>query len=131
MVHTTTHRGGRVWRAVLAAGLLLLSLLIVQATTTSTPAAAHDAYSNGCTLVPDSGSYFNFHAACDSHDYCYTFKYFGDSSQGRLACDQVFLSDMRSYCDSTYWWSWWRRGICRGTASTYYQGVRLFGGPFF
>lgn len=128
---TITRRSATsILQAVLLVVMLAASLLAVQVAVAD-EAGAHDAYSNGCTIVPDSGAYFNFHAACDAHDYCYAFKYYGDSYNGRLTCDQIFRDDMRAYCNSTYSWSWWRRSICRGVANTYYTGVRTFGGAFF
>ncbi len=96
-------------------------------------ASAHGANQNGCTAVPDSGPGFDFHNACDSHDLCYTFKPYGDTSAGRKACDDRFLNDMRSSCNRM--WSRWYQGpiraYCKSLAYTYYTGVRAAGGFYW
>lgn len=101
------------------------------------PAPLHGANQNGCTLSPDSGVvsgvYFNFHNSCDWHDQCYAYKWYGNSSSGRLACDQGFRTRMRGWCSSAYsaWYLAYHRSVCNGVAETYYQAVRTFGGAFF
>lgn len=122
-------------------------LVASQAEAASSPVRAavvvapmHGSYQNGCTLSPDSAifpgtppAYYNFHNACDWHDLCYHYKYYGNSSSGRLACDNGFLSRMRSWCAS-YYGSWWEapfRNTCYSAAATYYSAVRAFGGRFF
>lgn len=107
------------------------------------PAAAHGAYQNGCTVVPDSGRDFNFHASCDRHDLCYHYKYYGDSKAGRKSCDVRFLNDMKAWCsrntvnysvkttygrETTYRIP---RQRCNSQATTYYNGVRVLGWKFF
>ena len=102
---------------------------------TSSPVAAHQPGTNGCTLSPDSGyspSYYNFHDACDRHDLCYI-NTPNRTSAGRKACDDAFRADMRSWC-ATYYRAWWQapfRSNCYATAEVYYQAVRTFGGAFF
>lgn len=115
--------------------LLALTALMSLFTLTAqpTPAAAHGSYQNGCTFSPDSGRYFNFHNACDRHDLCYRYKYYGNSSAGRKSCDIRFLNDMRASCVSRYPsnWSLYQRGRCYTTAQTYYGAVRAVGWKFF
>jgi len=102
----------------------------------ATPAAAHDAYSNGCSYSPDSSYvpvYYNFHGACDRHDYCYHFHYYGEGYSGRLGCDNEFRNNMRAWCLNHYssWWAVPARYTCYGVAQTYYEAVRAAGWAFF
>ena len=115
----------------------VLALSPVTSSVEAAPAATpqHGAYQNGCTLSPDSGIvggvYFNFHNACDWHDLCYHYKYYGNSSAGRKSCDDGFRSRMRSWCANRYSsWNPQRYG-CYGIGETYYRAVRTFGGAFF
>jgi hypothetical protein len=76
----------------------------------------------GCSYVPDSGPWFNFTAACNSHDSCYVHHW-----RDKVGCDWKFLSDMNNYCYSTYQWWQWQRKPCLDTAWTYYLGVNTVG----
>lgn len=110
---------------VLAAALVVLALstaLRIQ----SRSAEAAVGTSRGCSFVPDSGPWFNFLAACNSHDSCYIGHW-----QDKVGCDWKFLNDMRSYCYNTYQWWQWQRGQCLNTAWTYYAGVNVFGWPCY
>jgi hypothetical protein len=53
-----------------------------QATTACGPGGVGD------QLVPDSGPWFNFTAACANHDACYA------AQRGQLNCDNWFRDDM-------------------------------------
>ncbi len=85
-------------RIRLPLGAVVLAVAAVTFTLgTPVPASAHDAYSNGCSYSPDSSYvpvYYNFHSACDRHDYCYHFHYYGDGYYGRLGCDNEFRANM-------------------------------------
>jgi hypothetical protein len=77
--------------------------------------------------------YYNFHSACDSHDYCYRYHYYGGGDAGRKACDDRFRTNMRNWCYNRYsaWYQVTTRYECYGVAQTYYQAVRWFGGSHF
>lgn len=128
-------RGRRRTTAVVAAILATVAVGAIAA-----PAAsAHGPGQNGCTLVPDSGRYFDFHAACDRHDLCYDQLWFGKGRwiigtgwTGRLACDDLWRREMSASCDRRYPRSGdTRRRRCGQVIGEYYAGVRLFGGPWF
>jgi hypothetical protein len=87
-----------------------------QATTACGPGGVGD------QLVPDSGPWFNFTAACANHDACY------GAQRGQLYCDQGFRDDMYAHCVKRVWY---QRGLCRGTAKVYYDAVRRFGHLFY
>jgi Prokaryotic phospholipase A2 len=87
-----------------------------QATTACGPGGVGD------QLVPDSGPWFNFTAACANHDACY------GAQRGQLYCDQGFRDDMYAHCATRVWY---QRGLCRGTANVYYDAVRRFGHLFY
>jgi Prokaryotic phospholipase A2 len=76
----------------------------------------------GDQLVPDSGPWFNFTAACANHDACY------GAQLGQAYCDQRFRDDMYAHCATRVWY---QRGLCRGTANVYYEAVRNFGHLFY
>jgi hypothetical protein len=76
----------------------------------------------GDQLVPDSGPWFNFTAACANHDACYA------AQQGQLNCDNWFRDDMYAHCATR---PWYQRGLCRSTANVYYDAVRRFGHLFY
>lgn len=121
-------------RLSLAAVVLALSGFAIVGS--ATPAQAHDSTSNGCSNSPDSSYfpvYYNFHGACDRHDYCYHYHYYGDGYYGRLGCDSEFLGNMRNSCYNRYphWYQVGTRYTCYGVASTYYTAVRAFGGSHF
>jgi len=125
---------GRIGAGVLAA-LLMIGVGPAPA------AEAHGRGSNGCTGSPDSRRFpvaYDFHGACDRHDRCYDELWFGKGTYdllnhgwtGRLACDGVFLLEMRTSCRVSH-----RQGpvrlACEAIAHTYYTAVRLLGGPYF
>lgn len=87
-----------------------------QATTACGPGGVGD------QLVPDSGPWFNFTAACVNHDACY------GAQLGQLYCDNRFRDDMYAHCATR---PWYQRSLCRGTANVYYQAVRTFGHLFY
>jgi Prokaryotic phospholipase A2 len=76
----------------------------------------------GDQLVPDSGPWFNFTAACANHDACY------GAHLGQANCDVRFRSDMYAHCATRVWY---QRGLCYATANTYYEAVRRFGYLFY
>lgn len=109
--------------------------------------------SNGCgsgwneKFVPDSSLLgnlyalgFDFTSACDNHDICY-----GTCNSGHAACDNKFLTEMRSECDSRFIRLNSRSFLsplsnplyvlgriqCKATAQFYYGGVRAVGGSAF
>jgi hypothetical protein len=138
MTGARSRRSSRCQRAL--AATLAAALAAFAAATIATPAAsAHGPGQNGCTAVPDSGRTFNFHAACDRHDLCYDQLWYGRGRwipgigwTGRLACDNLWLREMKDSCRARYPNRFdWRRGSCEGIAEGYYAGVRLRGGPYF
>ena len=76
----------------------------------------------GDQLVPDSGPWFNFTAACARHDACY------GAQLGQAYCDLRFRDDMYAHCATRVWY---QRSLCRGTANVYYEAVRNFGHLFY
>jgi hypothetical protein len=76
----------------------------------------------GDQLVPDSGPWFNFTAACAAHDACY------GAQLGQAYCDSRFRDDMYAHCATRVWY---QRGLCRNTANVYYEAVRRFGHLFY
>jgi hypothetical protein len=76
----------------------------------------------GDQLVPDSGPWFNFTAACAGHDACY------GAQLGQAYCDLRFRDDMYAHCATRVWY---QRSLCRGTANVYYEAVRNFGHLFY
>ena len=112
---------------------VVITLSVGLAVAAAAPAAAHGANQNGCSYVPDSLYFFDFHSSCDTHDLCYTFKWFGNSASGRQACDQLFYNDMKASCDTKWrkWYQFSQRATCKSVAWTYYTGVRWFGGSAF
>ncbi len=87
-----------------------------QATTACGPGGVGD------QLVPDSGPWFNFTAACAAHDACY------GAQLGQAYCDSRFRDDMYAHCATRVWY---QRGLCRNTANAYYEVVRRFGYLFY
>jgi hypothetical protein len=87
-----------------------------QATTACGPGGVGD------QLVPDSGPWFNFTAACANHDACY------GAQLGQANCDSHFREDMYAHCATRVWY---QRALCRSTADVYYQAVRQFGYLFY
>ena len=131
-----THIGGM---GRCAARAVLAALLVIGAT--ASPAAAHGNGSNGCSLSPDSGRFpvaYDFHGACDRHDRCYDELWFGKGTYdllnygwtGRLACDGVFLQEMRTSCRIGHGPGLARKA-CEAIARTYFIAVRTFGASHF
>ena len=87
-----------------------------QATTACGPGGVGD------QLVPDSGPWFNFTAACANHDGCY------GAQLGQAYCDSRFRDDMYAHCATRVWY---QRALCRNTANVYYEAVRQFGYLFY
>jgi hypothetical protein len=98
------------------AGLAPSAAEAQQATTACGPGGTGD------QLVPDSGPWFNFTAACAAHDACYA------AQRGQAFCDRRFRDDMYASCAMR---PWYQRGLCRGTADVYYEAVRRFGHLFY
>jgi hypothetical protein len=76
----------------------------------------------GDQLVPDTGPWFNFTAACARHDACYA------AQLGQANCDVAFRANMYAHCATR---PWYQRGLCRETADVYYEAVRRFGHLFY
>ncbi len=110
-------------RARAGLAVLMLASVTVALTSAATASAApaapaapavpdrpsHGPHQNGCSYSPDSGYfpvYYNFHSACDFHDLCYHWHYYGGGSAGRKQCDDVFKLIMRDWCGNRYG-SWW------------------------
>ena len=89
-------------------------------------AIAHGSGTNGCSHVDNSGSYFNFHAACDWHDGCYI-----NHWSSWMGCNIGFGARMTDYCIRTYQWWQWQRAACMGRANIYYYGTVAFGWPCY
>lgn len=132
---------GRLVSAV-AAALLVAGAAVAVDLAAATPAAAHGVGSNGCTGSPDSSPVpvrYDFHAACDRHDVCYDALWFGKGVYdllnggwtGRLACDDLFLREMRSSCRAIHGSNEPARRRCESVARAYYTVVRLVAGPWF
>ncbi len=77
---------------------------------------------NGCTGVPDSGSFFNFKSSCDGHDICYE-----TCGNSKDYCDKKMLADMEDSCQKMH-----KKGgrinviglgKCMARAKTYYRGL--------
>jgi Prokaryotic phospholipase A2 len=98
------------------AGLAPSAAEAQEATTACGPGGAGD------QLVPDSGPWFNFTAACAAHDACY------GAQLGQANCDRRFRDDMYAHCATR---PWYQRGLCRNTANVYYEAVRRFGHLFY
>ena len=72
----------------------------------------------GDSLVPDSGSFFNFTGPCSRHDSCYHYK-----SVSRYTCDVRFHDEMDAVCRNSYAGS----SRCYILSDVYYGAVRAFG----
>lgn len=120
----------RWWRRALTALLTVIVTVASLGFAGAAPAAAHEPGEDGCTLVADSGYFFDFHEACDDHDRCYIDRPYGSSSEARARCDGEFFDAMVASCQDR-----WpkrrqvgRRIVCYGVAAAYYVGVRGLGG---
>lgn len=119
--------------ALSSAAAVMLSPTPASAEVQKVEAVSAPTHGDSCTAVPDSGPFFNFHDSCHWHDWCYAVHPYGDGYNGRLSCDNGFLSRMRSSCYNRYpsWWQVPARGVCYGIANDYYVGVRAAGWAFF
>lgn len=72
----------------------------------------------GDSLVPDSGSFFNFTGPCSRHDSCYHYK-----TVSRYTCDVRFHDEMDAVCANSYAGS----SRCYVLSDVYYGAVRAFG----
>jgi len=72
----------------------------------------------GDSLVPDSGSFFNFTGPCSRHDSCYHYR-----SVSRATCDTRFRDEMDAVCRTSYAGS----SRCYLLSDIYYGAVRAFG----
>ncbi|WP_076692824.1 phospholipase A2 [Tersicoccus sp. Bi-70] len=95
----------------------------VTALATTTAATTDYCGTRSTAWVPDSWGKADFRYACARHDACYS----ATSTTSRLACDQAFLTRLRTACSTAY--SAWNplRYTCYGVAWTYYEAVREFG----
>jgi len=112
----------------LAAALLGLSALLFS------PYETTYAQADACGVLgfdaPDSGTNFDFSAACAAHDECYT-TFHGQGEEARKACDDQFLADMKDSCADQWPLQPARRRICNSIALVYYSAVRIGGWLFF
>lgn len=81
---------------------------------------------DGCSKAPDTGWYWNFKNACDTHDLAWQLLRFWKvnrtpNSRFRVALDNLFKSDMYADCAGR---SWYPRQECRLRARAYYTIVR-------
>jgi hypothetical protein len=84
---------------------------------------------NGCSRVFTRGTFFDFSEPCRQHDLCYMNNGGTNASGGaKDECDDAFLQDMLTSCDQRPPPD---RIDCAGLARAYYNGVRIFGEPYF
>lgn len=72
----------------------------------------------GDSLVPDSGSFFNFTTPCSRHDSCYHYR-----TYSRYTCDVRLHDEMDAVCRNSYAGS----SRCYVLSDIYYGAVRAFG----
>jgi hypothetical protein len=95
--------------------------------------APFDWSDDGCSVVPDRPLGFDFHAACQRHDFGY--RNFGQglmldpSPARRASVDRRFRSDLDAVCGRERLLI--RRRACGALALTYFEGVRLLGARAF
>ncbi len=79
-------------------------------------------------LVRDEFWDVNFTGACDNHDQCYD-----TCGVTKESCDEAFLSDMTSVCETTYPSDSEQseRSACLTAADVYYEGVKTAGDDAF
>ncbi len=89
---------------------------------------------NGCgpggwlaDLVPDTLYGLDVAPACNIHDWMYAA---GQTIEDKAEADRVFLNNLLRLIDAAGGW-WVLRWLRRRRARTYYEAVRLFGGPAF
>ncbi|MCP2293292.1 phospholipase A2 [Nocardia amikacinitolerans] len=95
------------------------------------PWAVHPSESSACSTPGISVSsvflIYDFNHACKHHDGCYEgFPRNGKPTHwvSRKQCDDWFLGDMWHSCQSS-----WDQRSCLSWMATYYNGVRVGGGP--
>lgn len=89
---------------------------------------------NGCgtkglvgALVPDTIYGLRVTPACNIHDFMYVL---GATIADKESADRVFFNNLLRLIDAGTRWQWLKR--LRATrARTYFQAVRMFGGPAF
>jgi hypothetical protein len=108
--------------------LLLLAAALTTLALTITPGTALAA--NGCGpagfgfVVPDHPLGFDFHAACNRHDDCYTTPWRAVAPSrfdAKLACDNGLLDDLDNGCVPE---TGRRLELCYALARDYYRAVR-------
>jgi len=93
--------------------------------------------SDGCSapLVGNTGRSFNFTGSCRRHDFAYRNMHLLERRYGggrfwnhdvRKRIDQQFVSDMKDHCHGRRFID---RPTCYGWAYTFYNAVRVAGGP--
>lgn len=124
----------RLFVPLVLAACLIATVGAASAGATTTPGVSATPYNNGshpwstdgCSVVPDSGSYlgayWNFNHACIHHDGCCRLRW-----ASRSTCDSWFLNDMRASCGAIHPRSTTRRTLCGQVTWTYYTSVRAFG----
>ncbi len=76
---------------------------------------------NGCTgSFSDMGDFF--FPACVQHDFCYHNEP-GHSGKSKKQCDEQFLKNMRTLCDT----QGFNSKLCHGQAWSFYKAVSHFG----
>ncbi|HRE01049.1 MAG TPA: phospholipase A2 [Ilumatobacteraceae bacterium] len=86
-------------------------------------------------LVGNTGRSFDFTNACRRHDFGYRNTHLLDKRYGkgtywnstsRKQIDQQFLADMKAHCSAR---NWYDKPTCTAWAYTFYNAVRIAGGP--
>lgn len=112
--------------ALIVATIAALAPLLI-----STPAVARA--SNGCGpagfgfLVPDRPFGFDFTAACERHDDCYTAPWSeraASRADAKLGCDTGFLADLDDACLEAAVAGVRHLGLCLRLALDYHRAVR-------
>jgi hypothetical protein len=117
------------------AGLFLVAPSIVTPSKAS-QAQAHGGVTNGCSVPGnpywrDTPGGNNFHDACDQHDRCYVYHWYGEGETGRSWCDVYFSNDMGRVCAKIPWWAPGQRWSCANWNEIYYRAVRWRGTSYF
>jgi hypothetical protein len=93
---------------------------------------------DGCSWAPDKTFYYDFRAPCTVHDFSYRnwkrLEYLRRTyslpnpdvwnETRRQQIDDHFLFNMLAKCEAQ---PWYYRDLCKKTAKTFYNTVRLFG----
>jgi hypothetical protein len=81
--------------------------------------------SDGCTESPDNPLNFNFHPACQRHDFGYhNYQAQGPFDAGKTSIDGNFKKDLDHQCAKE---PLLRKLACTALAETYYQAVKALG----